>query len=512
MATSSFGLLFLLSLLTTGVSDLLDVVPTDEYWRAKNVQVTEAAIAGELAPPPAAGDITKLLDALGDDQPAVRDAAAAKIRAMGPAVVPQLREAAKSGNPEVAARARQLSADVRTVGKAAGVRRLMAIRTAGEQKMRGLLPRLAELAKSDEMFVGDYAAAAVAAIEGKPYDRPHAAAGDDAWLLPADTRAVLHVGTAGRAKPVTAADLAETMKMVSGAGPGGNDEQAKQQVRQAMEQVIAVAEQTGNVRLDGLTVGVTGDVGNRAGRLVLIVRGRFDAKACADAAAAALPKDGNARQAVAGVDAIRLQREFFALFPSDTRAAFVTFVGGPPAAATQLEEVATALKSGQGPLRAVPEMAKLVGQADAALPLWGALHVNDNFRQAPPLRALDWVTLAGRAEGEATEFRFDAKGQNGPAVAELVEMVNGGLGQARAMLKQAVDAGGFPPGLKKFADLGTRLLASMKCATDEADPTRATLTGRIDAPPTVLLLGVFGVGVPRAAAGPAAPPAQPPQP
>jgi hypothetical protein len=150
MATSSFGLLFLMSMLMGGVGDLLDLIPTDEYWRIKDVRVTEDVIRRELAAAPAAGDISALVDALGGADAAAREAAARQIRDRGPGVVPQLREAAKSDNPEVAARARRLIGEVQAGGgKARQVRKLMAIRTAGERKMAGLLPRLKELAAAD---------------------------------------------------------------------------------------------------------------------------------------------------------------------------------------------------------------------------------------------------------------------------------------------------------------------------------------------------------------------------
>lgn len=180
MMMMNFGMVFLMTMLMGGVSDVLDVIPSDEYWRIKNVQVSEASLLEELAPPPAAGDISKLVDDLGEGDAKVRDAAAAKIRAMGAGVIPQLQKATEADNPETAARARKLIADIQNGGKAQQVRKLMAIRTAGEKKLKGLLPRLTELTQSKEMFIADYAAAAVAAIEGKPYTRSAVANGDSA--------------------------------------------------------------------------------------------------------------------------------------------------------------------------------------------------------------------------------------------------------------------------------------------------------------------------------------------
>ncbi|HEX8916288.1 MAG TPA: hypothetical protein VF796_28315, partial [Humisphaera sp.] len=212
---SSFMTIFLFAVLSGGASDLLDAVPSDEYWKLKNVQVTPETLAAELAPAAAAADLTKLINQLGDEDPAVRDAAATKIRAAGPGALPQLERGTKHDDLEVAGRCRKLIAEMKTGGKAEQVRRLIAIRTAGERKVAALKPRLAELAKSDDAVVADYAAAAVAAIDGKPYTRPHPASGDDALSLPADMTVVAHLGvTGGRA--ATAEDFKQA---VAGAGP-----------------------------------------------------------------------------------------------------------------------------------------------------------------------------------------------------------------------------------------------------------------------------------------------------
>lgn len=52
--------------------------------------------------------------------------------------------------------------------KAQGIRKLMAIRTLGERKEASALPTLKELLTSREMFVADYAARAIAQIENRP--------------------------------------------------------------------------------------------------------------------------------------------------------------------------------------------------------------------------------------------------------------------------------------------------------------------------------------------------------
>jgi hypothetical protein len=539
MASTSLGVLFLFAILGGGTSDLLDVVPTDDYWRAKNVQVTEAALRAELAAAPPVGDIAQLLEALGDDVAATRDAAADKIRGMGPAVIPALAAAAKGGNPEVAGRARRLMADVRSGGsKAAQVRKLMAVRTAGEKKLAGLLPRLKELTAAPEPFVADYAAAAVAAIEGKPYARPRPAAGaDDAWLLPVATRAIVHLNLAGPSQPATAAGLARLVKMmptariqVEGAPPPDLDKEAADQAQAMIAQVIAAAERVGNARLESVTMGVSGEVGNNSGFVAFVVRGQYDAKAVGDYLAEQLAAPGNApaggaavggaadapkREALAGVDVFRPASSAAILLASNTHAGFVA---GPGPKQMPVEELAGLLKAGKaGPLKDVPEMAKLVAEVDPSLPLWGAAQMTAGFRQAPLFRGLDSLLLTARAKGDGVALRVEARGANGPAVAEAVAMVNQGVEQANAFVKPMADAL-TDPEMKKLAKVGVGALESLKCAVDAADPTKASLTVEVDAPPGALLGGLAGmVGgvrseVRREGPPPVAPPAPAPAP
>ena len=152
----SMSLLFLLSTIMGTGTDLLDYVPSDDYWKAKGVTaVTVEALLKELEPPKAGADISKLVPDLGSPDAKVRDAAAAKVRAMGPGVIPQLKELAKHDDPEVAGRARLLITEIGNAAKSTQVRRLMAIRTLGEKKAKEALPRLAELVRSSEPFVAD---------------------------------------------------------------------------------------------------------------------------------------------------------------------------------------------------------------------------------------------------------------------------------------------------------------------------------------------------------------------
>src|SRR5205085_9006267 len=197
MAISDFTLVTLVTFLLGGGAsrDLLDYVPVEAYWEAKKVVVTPDVLLAELQPPPAAGDLGDLVGQLDAADAATRDAAAAKIRALGAAAVPTLQKEADSDDIGVARRARSLISEINAATKPARVRRLMAIRTPGERKERRALDLLKPLTDAQEPFVASYARRAVAQIEGKsggardaanPLAPPAGLVRNDLWLLPAN--------------------------------------------------------------------------------------------------------------------------------------------------------------------------------------------------------------------------------------------------------------------------------------------------------------------------------------
>lgn len=482
MMMMNFGSVFLLTMLMGGVTDLLDVLPADEFWRIKNVQVTEQAMLSELAPAAAAGDISGLIDELGAADADAREAAAAKVRAMGLGVVPQLNKATENDNPEIAARARRLITELQNSGKAQQVRRLMAIRTAGEKKMKGLLPQLKELTASEEMFVRDYALGAIAVMEGKPHVRQLTAQADAVWKMPPDVRAVLHMSVASGSKVATMADLANVPNI---GGPPQDEQQKKKAIDELLRKIIEIADQTGNIRIEGATLGVAGDIGDKRGYVVVMIDGQFDRAAVADL----LGKQGAGKtRAVGGIDVIDLAKEFSVMFPSDRQA---VLVGGPADAEKPLEALANAFKGNQTPLKQSPEMVKLLEKIDLKQPMWGAMHVTPAYKQLPVFGSLDSLTLSGTMKQNLLSFRFDATGQNEASVREAVAMVSQGVAQMKAMMQQANQE---PPqaGMKPMLDSMLKLANSLKVQADPADGTKATLTGEFDAPPQMLLGALFG--------------------
>src|SRR5437764_272784 len=63
----------------------------------------------------------------------------------------------------------------------------------------------------------------------------------------------------------------------AGGAPKGPDPAALR--KEAVGEFIKVADRVGNIRLDGITVGVSGDMGPNAGYGVVVAHGRYDAAA-----------------------------------------------------------------------------------------------------------------------------------------------------------------------------------------------------------------------------------------
>jgi hypothetical protein len=521
MAAGPSLLLVLMTLLTGNGTDLLDYLPTQDYWQAKSVTVSTRGLLDELQPPKAGADISKLIAAMGAGNAAARDEAAKKIAAMGPGVIPQLQRAAKIDDPEISLRAKQLIQQINQSQKAAQVRRLMAIRTLGETRAREALSALQGLAKSEEPFVADYAAAAVAAIEGKPYERPHAKSGADAWLVPEGCRLVAHLSARGGG-PV---DFDAAMKgagafggpppppVPPGAGPGapgggpagGPDVAAMR--KQIVAQTLAIAEKTGNIRFDGATVGLSGEIGAPGGYVVAIVHAQYDAAAVAELIGSGGAGMKVESKAVNGTTIYQPSKEVSLAFPSNDRA---FLVGGPAEQPLPIEEVESAVRTNAGKLKNVESMAKLIKSVDVELPLWGVAEMTPAYKQAPVLAPFDTIKLTGQpakaadGKGDKVDFTLEATGKDANQVGQAVAQVNQGINQAKAELTQAAQH--VPPGFGPMLQTATEVVNSIQCAPDPADGKTARLTGTAPMTSPGMVLMFFG-GVARAE--PMPPPAAP---
>jgi hypothetical protein len=487
MATTGLGVFAVLfALLSGGANDLLDFVPSDAYWRAKQVTVSVDALAAELNVEPPA-DVAKLIRGLGESDFARREEAARRIRATGPAAIPALEKAVDDADPEVVSRVRTLIGEIRQASRGAAVRRLLAIRTLGEMKDARALAALRPLLASTEPFVADYAGRAVAQIEGKALPVRGASAEAlraDLSLLPANCGAVAQVSFGGSA-PVS---IDKALKDVP-AEPG---EDRRATLDALTAGVIGVAEKVGNVRVEAVTLGVADDVGDREGFVVAVVRGRWDAQAVREVVRPIFPT----WKTVDGVEVAMPHATGALAMPSDER---LIAWAGPVEEKMPIQAVLAAAREGKGPLLGNAEMAKLIGAVDPKAAAWAVCRVTPAYRAAPVLGQFETVTLTAVRERGGMNVKVSGVGADAGAVKNAVDMVNKQLVTAKMEVPKLAEQ---VPTLKPVAEF----VKSMAC---EADGVRATLTGRFEGEPASLLAVPMGLVGHRAQV---VPPPQPQQP
>lgn len=400
MLTESSLVSLILFLLFGGGNDLVSYIPPQIYWESKGVEmVTVDALMPDVAVTDASVDVERLITALGSDDPAAREKAAKALLAAGPVVAGALDKEAASPDVEVARQARILAAQIRTEAKPREIRRLMAIRTLGDLKDAKALPALKVLSSSNEPFVADYAAAAIAKIEGKPAPtRPRDAKGmaGDLELLPSTCAIVLQIQPrAGLAPPIeTAAEKTELPESAK-----------KNRLRNGATDLIETAERLGNVRVDGLTIGISGDFTITGGHVVAIVRGQYDPVF----APVAARQERMPATTVAGQSVYLWGPESYLLFPSPDRMVYLASMDPQQVPAA---EMVAALAKGTGTLRNNAELAKLIDAADASQPIWGAGKLTQALQAASFFEGVETLKLIGTQNGEKIELKLTAAGSD----------------------------------------------------------------------------------------------------
>jgi ribosomal protein L12E/L44/L45/RPP1/RPP2 len=488
MASSASILLILLSLIGGGGGNhLLDYASSQAYWKAKGVAVNVQAMTAELKTSESK-DISELIKELASPDGQVRAGAAKKIAQVGETALPQLEKVADVPDPEVAASVKTLIADISAASKVNAVRRLMAIRTLGELKKPEALAALRPLVEAKEMFVGEYAARAIAQIEGKPLPSVGASAEQkkaDLWLLPADCRMVVQIAPAFDPMPVDA--LIEKIPAAAMGNP--NKDQIKEQITKA---VLLVAEMIGDVRVDCITVGGSGEFGPNTGFPAAVFRGQYDAAAVRRAMA----RLQIAPSMVGGTEVFSPEDHFALIFVSNERAVAIS---GPNLKGMPIEAFATALKSGKGGLETVDEMKKLIAGVDTTQPLWAALKMTDMLKQVPTFSAFDQMTLVGKVKDQMLDIQINGQGQNPQQVAAAVDQLNAGVQAGINQLKpMVVDA--------PFMGSIVKMMEGIQC---KSEGEKATLTMSVKADTATLIAPMFfGMH----AVEPTAPPAVAPNP
>jgi hypothetical protein len=497
----SFVFAFLLLVGGRGGIDLLDTLPTASYWQAKNVTPTAEQLTRDAGPDGPPADVTALLKDLASTDFATRDKAKKGLEAAGPAIIPQLKPAITSADLDVAAVAGELVKRFNENGQERAVRRLMAIRTLGERKEKNALPLLKGLVNSQELFVSDYALRAVAQIEGNRLEAVDHKAdmAKDLSLLPKDVSIVgqMVAEAAPGQAPLTLEVVVDRMLANPGAlgmggfgGPAGGAKPDRQRLlANATRQMLKVLERVGNMRLEGVTVGVSDNAGDTAGWGIIVFRGTYNARAFVDALRAMDPGEAGRGAATqgAGNDQIAAIPHYVPdddatfLFPSDHQMIAV-LSGAERDRAAALGAVAAALKAGKGTLDQNADMATRLKTLNVAGPVWAVVRPTEEMKKAKMLEAFDTVTLDAAGTAEGLTFTFKGEGADPEKVAASAAELSNDVKQAQqAMAAQA----GQMPVLQPVVDF----MNSLKVV---AEAKTATFTGAIK--PTVVDAVLAGVG------------------
>jgi len=475
---TSFSLMQVLLILVSGGSgnDLLDYLPSDAYWRAKGVEVTAERLVEELrADAPA--DTAKLVADLGAEEFAVRQEATRKLQALGRAAAPALEEAAKSDDPEVRARAREILKTLSGGTQAKAVRRLMAIRTLGELKKPEALPALEALLKSQELFVADYARQAIAAIQGTPHERasaPDKALWSDLCLLPAGCGLVAQMAMPG-GRPLAFEQL---LKDAGSMLPPGQD--PSQILDQLARALLTVAERTGNIRVEGVTVGVSEEVDERQGFGAVVVRGLYDAQA----ARAALEQMQAKPSEVDGIAVFTPDSEV-RLIPCSNERFILAF--GAKAELIPVGHFVRALRRKADTPSLDARMQELIKAADSSAGAWGVARMSDSYRQVPLFAPFDTVTLTSRKQEKGVlALSLVARGKDAEAVKRAVAEFEAGLAKARQEIARETARMAAPKPITAF-------LESITVRTEGA---AVTVSARLQGSSAVLMMPfLFFAGV-----------------
>jgi hypothetical protein len=483
-----FGFDFLVVLLVLfggnghGGRDLLDLMPTDAYWQAKHVAVTVGQLEADAGPTVPPEHLDLLIHDLQAPEFKTRDAAKRKIYAMGPAALPTLKGEEASNDPEVKTVATELVTRLEAHEKEREVRRLMAIRTLGERKEQGAVELLKGLEGSKELFVSEYAARAVARIEGKEFAVPdrRAAVAGDLKVVPGEASIVGQcVGITE--KPVTIEGLVDSaLEMVRTLPPGAMGDASKIPTKGVMIHrlvvgMLQVADRIGDVRFDGITVEVSKDVGPSGGSAVLVLRGEYDRDAVIEAlqAMASAEGMGNASLKVTDEGGVKEIEEgesaTMGLLPSNEQLV-VLMAGDRQKTLLPLKaEVLGALKSGKGALEQNAALGALLKKVDTQSPLWVVAQLNADMRKEKLFEGIETLTVGTKFEKEGTSFSVTGEGSDAELVKgsaeELKSDIAAGIVDMQAVMAQQKQ---FQPMLD--------FLQSLKV---ESGGTQATLSGSI---------------------------------
>ena len=361
-----------------------------------------------------------------------------------------------------------MTKELSQTGEDARGRRLMAIRTLGELKDARATETLRKLAQSKAPFEAEYATRAMAEIEGKAYKAPEVTAEalrEDVWLLPKGCAIVGQVRM-GAGQRVS---LAEALAKLPGEMKAEDKTRAGEQLTNMLTKFV---EQTGGMRLDGITIGVSGEVSNNAGFVVLIARGEYDRELVAGAIKKAAGKEVTV-EVMEGVEVMRIEGGRANLILSEGKR--VVLVVGTGRNGEQMTlpvgEMVRALKDGKGGIRDDAEMVKLIEGVGKGGDMFAVMKVTEDYRKAEVLKPFATVVLTTKMAGETLQWEVEARGEDGEGAAKSVKDFEGGR---QKMLAAMNEEHGMPAAVKEMFGPFINMVSEIKVGDDGKGTARMT--------------------------------------
>jgi hypothetical protein len=474
-ASMGIGMMMML-VVGNGGGELLDLIDSKAYWAKQGVTPSVELMLGHIATEKVAGgdadQVDKLIKQLGAADFDEREKAAAKLAAMGQDAADALKKAKESDDPEIALRAEEILDKLSGKDKVSNVRKLMAIRTLGELGKQEAIEPLKALLKSKEPFVAEYAQRAIDQLEGKKRKIkgvPLDVMAKDLQLLPANCGIVGQMN----AREGTAASLDALLN--KGMFPPGMDASGiKEQLAQHLTQV---AEMTGNIRADAVTLGFGQKATDQNFFAIMIFRGKCDR--------AALFSAIKREMRIRSTD----QHKGFAVHHATDIAIFeisddqlIFLVAENPEKPT--EAMVKALAAGKGDLMENKALAGLIKKATAKPHvMWMTSVIDETYKQAPLIAPFDTMTLtADRVKDGNMHMKFKAEGKDEAKTAAAVKEF---LQYRDMAVQQMQPMAAMMPGIQKMADAIKAIKPKQTGGSVEMD---ATLDPSIMGAPSMMFM------------------------
>jgi len=233
---------------------------------------------------------------------------------------------------------------------------------------------------------------------------------------------------------------------------------------------------TGNLRVDALTRGLSDDIGDDTGFVVVIARGRYDRDAMLAAIKGATGPDPDdfSLVNVDGQEIISLR--FGGLNLILDRGERLILVNGPvpgdenPLEKLPLAAIVRTLKTGQGGLKRNREMARLINSTRPDCELMAVMKVSPAYHEAEFVAAFDTIVLTTTGVTAGTELKLVASIKDAEAATKALTDFNQGR---QGLLEDVKEA---PPMMKEIIAPLARMIRELKIENDQKTVTLTVTT------------------------------------